>query len=467
MTTRFRMTGRQHGSLNQHVFPGDGMEAVSIGICGRHHGERNHTLTLRQIVHIPHSECRRTGASVSWSTRLLEELLTKSMDRDVAIVKFHSHPGGYERFSDTDDRADADLFDSVHGWTNSEGPHASVVVLPDGSMFGRAIFPDGRFEQIRRIAVVGDDLKFFDDAGATLLPHPAFDRQVRLFGEATTTLLGSLSVGVIGCSGTGGPVIEMLGRLGVSRLVIVDPDRIGIENLPRIPGSTAMDVKASALKVDVLARSVRAMGLGTEVVSFATNIAEDPAAVRALADVDVLIGCVDSVEGRHVANRLAAFYNLPYFDVGIKLIADQCGTIEQVCGTVHFLQPDGSSLFDRKVYTMAQLEAEALKRSDPITYAERRREKYISGVDETRPAVVTVNTQFAAILVNEVLARLHPYRLGGNGEYAVVRHSLSQMETYYESEADQNGQLFAHHFGRGDVQPLLDMPELSEGKGAA
>lgn len=461
MTTTLRLTGRQHTALTRHLYPGDGMEAVSIGICGRHRGAHAHTLTLQKLLHIPYEECRRTDTGVTWSTRRLETFLVEAIERDMAVVKFHSHPGGFDRFSEIDDRADADLFGSVHGWTDGLDPHASAIVLPDGRMFGRAIHVDGSFEPLSRIAVSGDDLKFFDEAGTSLVPPAAFDRQVRLFGEATTALLRRLAIGVVGCSGTGGPTIEMLGRLGVGRLVLVDPDRVGVENLPRIPNATFADADAKTLKVDVLARAVRAMGLGTTVEAIPENVAESPRAVSALAGVDVLVGCVDSVEGRHVVNRIAAFYNLPYFDVGVKLLADGAGTVHEVCGAIHYLQPDGSSLLDRKVYSAEQLRAAATKRSDPRAYEELRREKYIQGVVETRPAVVTVNTQFAAMMLNELLARLHPYRLDSNAEFAVVRLSLAQMQTYCEREDHADARTFARHAGRGDVRPLLDMPELS------
>ena len=43
-------------------------------------------------------------------------------------------------------------------------------------------------------------------------------------------------------------------------------------------------------------------------------------------------------------NRIAAFYVLPYFDVGISLDADEKGGISQAVGVVHYVRPDGSTL---------------------------------------------------------------------------------------------------------------------------
>ena len=47
-----------------------------------------------------------------------------------------------------------------------------------------------------------------------------------------------MSIAVVGCSGTGSPVIEQLARLGVGRLVLVDPDRVEEKNLNRIVNAT-------------------------------------------------------------------------------------------------------------------------------------------------------------------------------------------------------------------------------------
>ena len=62
-------------------------------------------------------------------------------------------------------------------------------------------------------------------------------RTRQAFGDGTTDLLRSLSVGVAGCSGTGSWVIELLGRLGIGRLVLVDPDTIECKNMNRIVNS--------------------------------------------------------------------------------------------------------------------------------------------------------------------------------------------------------------------------------------
>lgn len=81
-------------------------------------------------------------------------------------------------------------------------------------------------------------------------------RTRQAFGDGTTQLMKSLCVGVAGCSGTGSWVIEMLARVGVGRLALVDPDRVERKNLNRIVNSTLESAQRAEYKVDVLARAV-------------------------------------------------------------------------------------------------------------------------------------------------------------------------------------------------------------------
>lgn len=462
MKTVLRMTGQQHAQLRAHLFPGDGNEAVALALCGRRSGDTRHILTIRKVVCVPYDDCAiRTPLRLTWSTDALLPLLDEAARRDMAILKIHSHPGGLAEFSETDDKSDIDLFPSIYGWTDSQHPHVSAVLLPSGHVFGRTVSEDGEFAPLSLITVVGDDLRYFFHSSSEGVSVPEFARRhAQAFGAGTSNTLKKLSIAVVGCSGTGSPVIEQLARLGVGKLVIIDPDRVEVKNLNRILNTTMDDARERRFKVDVLAREIQQMGLGTEIVPLACDL-HDPQIVKAVAECDAVFGCMDSVDGRHLLNRLAVFYSLPYFDVGVKLVADGVGGVEQICGTVHYLQPDRSSLLSRGLYSMEQVYAAALKRTNPTAYQNLLQEKYIVGVQEDRPAVISVNMLLASMAVNEFLARIHNFRDDGNAPFAVNRISLTQAQAYPEAESAPCAVL-SRHVGRGDVAPLLEMPELSE-----
>jgi len=460
MQIKLRLTQTDHRALMAHLLPGDGLEAVAVALCGRRRSRERHCLSVRKLVPIPYDECKaRTPERVTWSTQRLVPLLELAEKHDLGILKIHSHPGAYLDFSPTDDESDKDLFNSVFGWTDSAFPHASAVMLPGGRMFGRAILPDGAFQPLDSILVPGDDLQFWIADGRGRLPSFA-QRHTQLFGSGTIRRLREMAIAVVGCSGTGSPVIEQLARLGVGRLVLVDPDRVELKNLNRILNATREDAYLKRPKVEVMARAIAAMGFDTEVEIIADDLAT-PRAVKAVAECDAVFGCMDGVEGRHLLNRLAAFYVLPYFDLGIKLEGDGEGGVNEACGAVHYVRPDGSTLQDRKLYNADQLKAAGLRRTDPKAYREQVAAGYIRGIAEDRPAVISINMQIASTAVNEFLARLHPYRHDDNAESAVVRTSFMSSTVFRESEEATSGSFFAH-IGKGDVRPLLAMPDLSE-----
>jgi len=459
-----RLTASQHATLRDHLFPGDGNEAVAVALCGRRAAGPRQWLVVRKIVPIAYEQCSvRTPDRVTWSTETLMPLLDEAAQRDYGVLKIHSHPGGFPEFSESDDASDVDLFDGVHGCIDGEKPHASAVMLPGGKIFGRAVHVGNAFEQLHVVSVVGDDLHFWYDKQSVEPPREFTRRHAQVFGRGTVEKLKHLRVAVIGCSGTGSPLIVQLARLGVGMLLLVDPDVVEEKNLNRIYGATFDDAELRRAKVDVLARTVRNMGLGTSVLPIQKDLF-DSDVVRLVAGCDMVFGCMDSVEGRHLLNRLTTFYLLPYFDLGVKLESDGMGNVDYVGGVVHYIQPGGSSLLSRGVYSLDEVHAESLRRTDPVAYAEQRRSRYITGVSEDRPAVISVNTQVASMAVNEFLARIHPFRDDPNGDFAVHRLIISRGELYREPDGPPCN-LLMKYVGRGDMNPLLDLPSLSSNMG--
>jgi hypothetical protein len=462
MKVSLTLTEDQHKILAAHLFPPDGCEAVAIILCGRAAGAGLHRLLAHRVELVPYSSCSvRKPDSVTWSTDILVPLLVEAERRDWAVVKIHGHRG-YDRFSEIDDQSDRILFPSIHCWLESEMPHASVIMMDDGRCFGRVVTRNGGFEALGQVAVVGNDIKIYEAASYAPENVPEHARRVaQTFGQGTYDALTKLCVGVVGCSGTGSAVIEQLARNCVGTLVLVDPDRVEPKNLNRIYNSTREDAKNSVLKVDLARRSIEAIGMGTTVMTFATTLFE-ASVVRALAKCDIVFGCMDTVDGRFALNKLASFYLIPYFDLGVRIDADGRGGVEQVAGSVHYVKPGGSSLLSRNLFTMEQVRVAGLYRTDPAGYEKFLKEGYIRGVNEDRPAVVHLNTLVASLAVNELLARIHPYRLDPNSEFSIVRVSLSHGIFDHEAEGAACP-IMSRHTGRGDVQPLLDFAELSGG----
>lgn len=341
--------------------------------------------------------------------------------------------------------------------------HASAVMLPGGEMFGRIVMADGSMHPIDCIAVASDDLHFWF-ASKGLGDIPAFvSSHAQAFDAGTIERFQRLSFAVIGASGTGSPTIEQLARLGAGEIVVVDDDVVEARNVNRILNSTMVDVGTRRPKVDVQADAVERMGLGTRILRFNRSL-WNPAVIRAVAQCDIVFGCMDTVDGRYLLNMLATHYNIPYFDIGVRLDAIPDGTgkgvIREVCGTINYLQPGRSSLMSRGLFTMQDVAAAGLRCNDPVAHARQVKDGYIKGVQGHRPAVISVNILASALAVNELLARLHPYREEPNANFASVTFSLSSMEFIADPESGECN-ILKRKIGVGDVNPLLGMLELA------
>ncbi len=459
------LSGDQHDHLRSFLFPGDGKEAVALLLCGHRDGDRRHRLVVREVYGIPYAECtERTATRVTWPPDSMVPMLERATAEGLSVVKIHSHPTGYAAFSKTDNEGDARLLPMVRGWAEVDVLHGSAVMLPDGQIFGRVMHADGRFEAVDCVSVAGDDLHFwYADAGSVEVPSFVASH-AQAFDIGTIKRLQRLSIAVIGASGTGSPTLEQVVRLGVGEVVAVDDDHIEDRNVNRILNSTIQDVATKKAKVDVQGDAIERMGLGTRVIRLKKNL-WDPDVVRAVAQCDVVFGCMDSIDGRYLLNALATFYNIPFFDIGVSLEAvregKDRGRIREVCGTINYLRPGRSSLMSRGLFTMKEVAAAGLQRNAPAAHAQQVKDGYIRGGPAQRPAVISVNMFAAALAVNEFLARLHPFREEPNGSYASVIFSLASMELISDPE-DGICEMLAGRVGMGDITPMLGLLELAE-----
>lgn len=460
---RLALSGRHHRALLDHLFPGDGNEAVAFALCGRASRSALELLVVREVVPIPHNACRvRTPHRVSWPGTALEPILQKAAAAGLAVVKIHSHPGGYPWFSDTDDIAEAEMFPSVFGWLDTDAPMASLIMLPDGKLVGRSVREDGSGEPLSCIRVAGDDFLYWHSRTAEAAAVPEHARRIaQSFGDGTFQLLRQLRIGVVGCSGTGSIVVEQLARNCIGELVLVDSDHVEHKNLNRIVNSTADDADAERPKTEVLQRAIAAMGLGTKVTAFNKDLMSVEV-LRELSTCDVLFGCMDSIDGRHLLNKLASAYLVPLIDLGVRLDADGAGGIDSIWTVVNTVLPGGSSLLSRGVYDMATLEAASLRRTSQAAYDEQLKAGYIKGIKVDRPAVISVNMQAAAAAVNEFLARIHPYRVMQNKTFAIRRFCLTDPDANEDKEEGLACPVMSRSLGTGDQKPFLGMPNLGD-----
>ena len=451
----FKITDKMCQELKNHLHNGDGLEALAFVVCGRLNHENDNWLLAHEIFLMPYEKCSRDVDYVSWKTEHIEHILEKAKEKGFAIVKVHSHFITNSDFSELDDISDKSFFESVYGWSNSDLPHASVIMYPDGSMKGRTIESNISFTAIPKITVVGSNIREFHNCFSDTSIGKEFIRNQQAFGKKTTKMLRGLKVGVVGCSGTGSPVIEQLVRLGVGTIVLADADLIEHKNLNRIIGSTSADANSNRLKVDTIKRHIEKIGLGTKVITFPVIIQESREALDSLASCDIIFGCVDSFEGRYYLNLISTYYLVPLIDIGIKLVADGEGGIDSINGNIHYVDPGSETLMERNVFTQEQLTAESLRRISPQEYEKRK--AYFDNLDIERPAVISINMTFSAFAVNEMLGRFHPYRYSDNTRFSHTCINLSDWDINTQPVNKTKSKSALKHIGIGNLEPELEI----------
>jgi hypothetical protein len=462
MRYQLRLHGGHYQKLRDHLFPGDGKEAVALVLCGRYEDDNYSILLGHDVLLIPHDECERDEHFVKWKTQRALPFFEKVERYNFAIVKIHSHPTGYPEFSAVDDESDSAFFPAAFSWSETDSVHASLIMLPDGKIFGRVFTKSMQVRPLDRVSIASDFIQIWDDSASEPVSKEQdgfAERTIQAFGDGTYNRLKKLRIGIVGCSGTGSPTIEQLMRLGVGEIVLIDPDAIELKNLNRIINSRKRNI--GQRKARVLAKTVRSVGLGTGVKAHAKSLFGGIVVLNDLIKCDVIFGCMDSVDGRHLLSRLTNFYLIPYFDLGVRLIASKGGSVRTVVGSVHYLQPAKSSLLSRGVYTHERLAAESLKRTNPERYAELVKQKYIEGVDVDRPAVISINMLISSLGVTEFLNRIHPFKDDAANHYGRVMMDCCAgcIENIAEEEfsMDVDSMQWA---GRGYCKPFLRMPEL-------
>lgn len=459
MKYQLRILDYQIDKLYNHLFPGDKLEAVSLLICGFHINNGMTILTVRDIFNVPYQECIRDQDYIKWKTDTIIPVLERAAFEGASILKIHSHPTGYDKFSELDDESDLNLIPSIYGWVEGDNPHGSMVMLPDKKIFGRIISYNKEIHDIQKISIVGDYIKILQQNNENGFNKSVSLRNMQTFGLKTTKTLKNLKIGVIGASGTGSPLIEQLVRLGVGKIVIVDPDIIEEKNLNRIINAKIEDCKNKVLKVTALKKAIDEIGFDTDVVTFSENLYDSREAIEELILCDFIFGCVDSVDGRHLINQISTYYIIPYIDIGVKLEADGYGGISQINGVVHYIKPGGSSLLSRGVYDLKALEAANLFRQNPKEYKERLKEKYISNVDVESPAVISVNMFISSFAINEFLDRIHPFKSTDVRERAANWISITEGVIFNDIDGPIDNYLL-NKVGRGYCIPFLEMSEL-------
>lgn len=146
-------------------------------------------------------------------------------------------------------------------------------------------------------------------------------RQMPLVSEDEQKRFKDAKIAVIGCGGIGGQTIEMLARMGVGELVLVDKDEFDLSNLNR--QNFATTDKIGMAKNEVAKQKVELINPYVKVTSFNMHV-DETNIEEIISDSDIVIDALDNILTRVIASRKANEKKIPFIHGAIH------GTLGQV-----------------------------------------------------------------------------------------------------------------------------------------
>jgi molybdopterin/thiamine biosynthesis adenylyltransferase len=219
-------------------------------------------------------------------------------------------------------------------------------------------------------------------------------------------------------------------------------------------GSRVVD--QSIAKVKIAERLAADVGLRTRIHTMLKPIT-DRSAFAELRACDVVFGCTDDEWGRSVLTRLAVWYYVPVFDMGVEIDSDD-GAIRSVQGRVSTLLPGKACLFCRGRISAARVRAESMQAFAPEEAEQLRREGYAPELKDPAPAVIPFTTTMAASGVTELMHRLTGF-MGEDRTSSEVLHLIDASRVRTNDRAGTPDCFCGNsaRWGRGDTRPVLGL----------
>lgn len=412
------MGGDLASALFGHLFPGDDDEHGAVVAAGVVRTPRGVRLLARELFvavdGVDFVPSRRAYKRLT--PEFVNEKIRFCRDRGLAYLAVHNHRGTTSVEFSTPDMASHErgypaLLDIGRGV-----PVGALVFAAD-AVAGDIWTPDRARRTISEAVVIERNLRrmYPSRRDAPLARRAIDDRQARIYGDEGQDLLGRLKVGVLGAGGIGMPIVAHLARLGVGHIVVIDPDRVEISNLPRLPEATSRDAMAwltaegrpawlrrfgrrlATPKVRLARRIARRARRSVTVEGYMTDVA-DPRAARALVDCDFLFCAADTHQARAVFNAIVHQFLVPGVQVGSKVSVDAAtGDVGKIFSVVRPVTPDSGCLWCNGLIDPGRLTDEGLSER------EREAQRYLPRADAPAPSVIALNARGVADATNHFL----------------------------------------------------------------
>jgi hypothetical protein len=409
---KVRITERHYRRVQQALessfLPGTRQpETGCILLVASNNHDANPSLLVNDVLEPkPGDFVRQEHAALSFGSHYLRRALLAMRARNLAgLLTVHTHPRAKDvvEFSAYDDASDPELMANLYD-LQPEGMFGSMVVGA-ASTAARLWRSDGTCSTLSEMVVVGEELRGLPLNGMAVQstnPNAIFDRALPLTGAGALSRLSKMRIGVVGVSGTGSLVVELLLRAGAGEIVIFEFDKADETNLNRVLHMRMSDVAIQRLKSERTAEVIAESGLPTRVTIIEGGDIRDDAVADELRGCDVLFGCVDRDWPRLILCEVAYQYLIPLIDLGTEIGLSQT-EVQSLDTRVSYIAPGRPCLLCAGVVkqeriTLEGYSDEELKRILDMGYNENIR--------LNSPAVMELNmdaAKWAGLLLRHLL----------------------------------------------------------------
>ena len=303
-----------------HLVRADHQEDVCFALWNPSTGGSRLSGLITEII-LPETQERVVRGNVSFTSDYFCRALSLAIDKKCGLALMHSHLGpGWQGMSWADHEAESGHGGSVAAATRL--PLLGITLGTDGAWSARfwkrtaaRSYAPTWCESVR---VVGNSLELTFHPKLRPVPQPSarLARTIGVWGRRGQAQMARLRVGVVGLGSVGSVVCELLTRMGIQHLTLIDFDRVEELNLDRILNANPSHI--GRFKVDVAreASEQNHTGASIEISSVVASIAE-PQGYQAALDCDVLFSCVDRHWPRRILNHISYAHLIPVVDGGI------------------------------------------------------------------------------------------------------------------------------------------------------
>ena len=267
---------------------------------------------------------RQEHSALSFSSQYLRRALLAIRAQGLAgFLTVHTHPFSDTtvRFSDYDDCNDPELMENLYD-LQPEGVFGSAV-LGKSSIEARTWSSDLQSSGLEELVVIGSSYQVFPLDGSSekdrTQPSAIFDRGLALSGAGALYKMSRMRFGVVGISGTGSLMAELLLRAGAGEIVCFEFDVIDETNLNRILHSRRVDADTRVTKAARMREVIGETGLPTRITIIDGGDIRNADVADELRGCDVLLGCVDREWPRQILSEVVFQYLVPLIDMGAEI----------------------------------------------------------------------------------------------------------------------------------------------------